>query len=1149
MEKKTKSSQEKQVKSTDGSGDRENRFGRIVPAAHADNRARKRKPQGRGKPPLRPQAVDNKRNGHRAWPKMVVFFCFGVLLLYGAVMYLLVPSVVLGPLVREAGRILNCRLSIDTFSLSPFTFRFRAENILLKSPNVVGDAQKNPLLQIAVVSGRIQPLPLLQGLVGIEDLHIDQPQVFLTRAESGVFNLPPAPARIKNELQNSRLRLNPDIFSFQIVDGTFIFDDQLTGNRHRVEHLLYNPVAEDGVQLRAMVNGSPVTINRGAKDLLQLKLNNVELGRYLAYLSAGNELPVSISGRVDGTVEFSLPSATDDRRFTVQGTLALQNVYLADSKNTFQADVPAAGFSFQLTLPERRLRIRELVLRQPTFVLAAGSVLSFPRKPVPWLGKTVVQRLLIDRGNLTLQAGGRTFHFQDLQTSIRTTPGDGTGNDSSPATFQLSTRRAGDMGGELSVAGTIARGKLNGHLRVRGVDLANLPKRAGGEPAPAELKGAAELDAEILVQLAERTDTQQPYLRNSRLQLHDFQFLTRDGKELSGQRLLCQAAEFSFDMTPTRPLCDRLDLEQADIRFPMAGVVQQAREAVERGSSLFTDLELLDSTIHFIDDDKQDLVKLQRVLVRLHGLAGQVDNPGKVTLRATIGEKGVIRLSGNITPEKAQLEYAFKDVELTDLPIFCSWSPLEVKEGRIRARGRLILPEARATGKFVVDDFLAADPARGSLQWRKLSAQDVNLQLEPFQFLIDDVTLSNPVIRFQQGTDGFFPPFAADLSHDAWWRDTVVLKKIVLTGGEFQSGREAVLSDLYPRVTKLAGTIEGWPADPFSFTVHGNLEEGMLQIRGEDEGTSPASSDYVLQVNDFPLSPLADDFLQAYGLVADDAAMSWQSVDSTGMDERRVMRCRLKNLQPAPGSPLEYTLALLTDSNEEIALNVEPVEDNGHPLLLVPRVVDRLQAIRLRELDQPGATLRERLPFLELPDTVEFQIGLDGSEQLFFLDDYAELLQSRPHLRLVVVGSVDPAGDEIMIREVLQEEADARLEVENLRRQQKRDQWIYRQELAAATGSTRDSSDESTRREQLPVELRPLPRQLVEVPVEMLKNLAGKRAEQVRQYLISRQGIDPERITVQKSTQVGSAAVYLSLEPFYPTAREAVSDDIKKDRK
>ncbi|MCF6186189.1 MAG: DUF748 domain-containing protein [Desulfobulbaceae bacterium] len=1165
------SSRKKQTKNTGGSGDLEDRFGRIAPAAHAENRARDRKPKARGRSPLRTR-IPAGRKGRRSRPQMVVFFFIGLLLIYITAMYLVVPVVVRGSLAEKIGRSLDCRLSIDTFTLSPFTLRFRGERILLKSPNAVGD--EKPLLQVAALSGRIQPLPLLQGRVRIGELRIDQPEVFLSRDGSGRYNLPSALAELKQGVHNSRLQLDPDIFSFQIVEGIFIFDDQLTGNTHRVEHLLYNPDAKGGVSLQATVNGSPVTISRGSKDLLQLQLNNIELGRYLAYLPVEKELPVSLSGRVDGTLEFSLPAGKDNRRFTVQGVLALQNVHIAGREDLLQADIPAARFSFELTLPEGQLLVRELVLRQPSFILTAGSVPAFLDKPAwldqilqvtattkdenspgstslrgrfsdilePRLAQIIVGRLLVDQGRLALQAGSQTFQFEDVQVSIIKTPGSGTANGSHPATFQLSARQAGDMSGELTVKGTFARGSLNGHLRVSGINLAQLPKTVEDGLALSGLQGNGELDADILVKRAGQKNKQRLYLRNSRLQLHDFEFLTRGGGELSAKSLLCQASELSFDTTSGRPLCDRLDLEQAEIRFPMAGIVQLAQDTVKSGSPLFADLELLDSTIHLVDDDKQDLVSLQRVLLRLHGLPGRVDTPGKIGLQAGIGEKGLVRLSGDISPGKTQLEYAFKDVALVDVPILRSWSSLQVEEGQVRARGRLVLPEAQVTGKFVVDDFLAVDASKGSLQWRQLTARGVNLQLHPPACSIDEVDLDSPVIRFQQGSEGFFPPFARDLSLDPWWRDTVVVKKVGLARGRFQSGREGVLPGLYPTLTDLAGTVEGWPADSYSFTLNGKLEGGGVRISGRAEGTTV---DYRLQVNDFPLAPLAEDFLQTYGLTAGDARLSWQPSDSQDRGDGPQVRCVLTDLRPLPGSPLEQTLALLTDTSEEIVLTVEPVDD-GRPLLLLQRVIDRLQAIRLRELNKPGTTLQNQFPFLELSDMLEFQTGLDSSDGLFFLDDYAELLQSRPHLRLLVAGGMDPDADGAVLQEVLQEEADARLEVENLRRQQERAQLSYLRKLETAGKPAPGSSVESAVNEQVPEELRPLPWQPVEVPAELLENLADKRAQQVRQYLVTRQGIAPERIVVRPSTRVGSAAVSLSLEPFFyllPPVREGDVDD------
>ena len=163
---------------------RADRFGDIVPAGHADNRLPRRRPPKGQKGGRRAGAL-RRRTKRNPWPKRGLFFLSGLVLCYAALIYLVVPAVVQGPLARQAGQLLGGRLTVGMFSLSPVTFRFRAEDVVL-SPEKTAGGEK-PWLKTAAVTGRLSLFPLLQGRVEIGELVLQQPAAFLQRDASGRY--------------------------------------------------------------------------------------------------------------------------------------------------------------------------------------------------------------------------------------------------------------------------------------------------------------------------------------------------------------------------------------------------------------------------------------------------------------------------------------------------------------------------------------------------------------------------------------------------------------------------------------------------------------------------------------------------------------------------------------------------------------------------------------------------------------------------------------------------------------------------------------------------------------------------------------------------------------------------------------------------
>lgn len=1128
--------QDTQGNKSGGPGKEEDRFGAIVPAGeYLGQSVNALSSQKRKNSPARKNPPTRKGRKGCFLPLLVAFFLTLLVSYLGAV-YFLFPFLVRGPLSRQLGLLMDCQVQVDQVALSPLSLRCTLEEVRLAARERAG--KERPWFQAAALAGTIQPLSLLRGQLRVENLVLDRPELSLRRQGSGPYTLPTNMVQFYEWVGKHHWGIAPDWFSFQIEDGTLLFDDHLGGRNQRIEHITYQSSPQQGLQLHAVVNGRAVAIQgKGYSDSpvsakpLHLQLEGLELEQYLPYLPMQHMLPGPISGLVNGTLDITSSEAAPGNIVSIQGELALKDLHLGQEQDGLILQVPTGRLAFALQWPSGFLVLREGLLREPSLLVTGESGAKLLRIFRPLREKTTLGRLLVAGGQVTFAGSDQTCRLQDVQLSLQgpetRTPQGVNGQ----VLWQLTAELHGGQG-DIAMDGKYSAGNLQGHLRVHDADFSHAPTALRGFLLLQSAQGLVDVESDIGLTFSTHATSPSFFLRNNLLHLHDFTLQARDWGDISGKNLLCQAVTWSFNHTGTPFFCDRLDVEEAELVLPVTQlVVPELQKGDAAHRYWFRDLDMKDSILHLVDKKANKLLSLNQLRLQIHGFPGRTEQPAQVGLQASIGKEGQFRATGILKEKIADWQYGVDEVALSDVPAFSSWLGLPVQEGLLRGRGQMDFPQAKVTGTVVVENFHGGDEHSGFLLWQEARVQDVTLRLGAPTVFAKELFVHAPQVQLTDSSGGVDALLAQLSGNRAFFQNKLQVQHIGFDGGVLQSPTSLVFSGHPTTLTNLTGKLDRGSEKEFELDVQGELQGGFLHIGNMQEGTN--SPGYGLQLEHCSLAPVAEEVAARFGVDVSTAIMSYQQpLPLTSSSRWDSGTCIITNMRPKSAVPLGPVLARLLDENGDVHMSLPPGPTGRHPWPLVDAVMEQLRRIHLREVVLPGSTLADQFPFLELPSVVGFRTGNEESDELFFLDDYAELLKKRPQLQLVLTGNIDRMHDAATLQEIFQEEADARIAAKNLHRQQQKAKWLRLQDQSVATAKTTTGVVvESTVLHDIPADLEPLSREHVEVPQEVLETLAEKRAMAIRTYLLTKKGVSADQVVVSPLIDTQGALVTLRIEP------------------
>jgi len=1057
----------------------------------------------------------------KTFPYLVLLLPVAVFLLYFVGALYLVPVLIQGPLAKQLSQRLNRPVTAKEVFFSPLTFRLHLAGIKIGTDSSRKDDPE--LCTIAEIDTHVLPKSLLQGKVVLENMHIDQPEANLIRYPDGGYNVFPARPSGSSEKDAAHLHILPPwlfVHGLLLTDGNLRFHDISTGGQHHISKIKIGLPAErsgktgTGLMLSAMVNTSPILL-RGQRHTatdgktetrLTLQLKNLDPQQYLSSLpGAANALTIT-GGNADAVLEVTLRDQQQTGNGpVVTGTISTSGLELQAKNNTFQLKTPAAQMVIRAEPFQGLYAIEKLTLDTPELILSGSQPSSLKDMQTriasalnPAGISIAVDRLLIDQGSLTLADHGQWRDIHLLLTGFRNKaaarPG---GTSAKPASLSLHANRGvssiafqGQVEPSLTLSGKIFLQNMGGELLQTLLPLANDVRFSRGQ---ATLKG------ELLAQPggAEQGAWK---ITDSSLLVGNFSLLRKNSLLVAGKEMNGQGCNIQFGDHPI--FCRRLSFDRADFA---AGAAVFLQDTWQKGTAddlpfALNNLNIKDSTVlvplsQAGKEGKAPQLKLSELSLQLTGMQQEQHGQNNLKLQAAVGKQGSVELSGIVQKNgRGAVQLRATDIDISSLAgLFTDWLAPQVQRGTLQLTGRIEKPGYRFRGSFQLDDFAADNKAGPSVRWQQATGTEVTARPAPFSAAIKNLSLQQPSIQLSADRIDLRADFLTLFrqKNNAPSMPPVTVEQCTIDNGNL-SYKSVSEANYLPVFTEVKGTISPLqPGTQASFNLSGKMDTADFTVKGSTGINTSGNS--TLQVNRFPLARFNNLFTDHFKIDVQSGTADW-SFSSPSPGSGRI---QLTGITPLAGSDFSLVLALLTDEQGSFSLPISAQATADPAGLIGETVAEQLRRIRLQSVISPRLVLNKLLPELLLPQTIEFLPGETVPDFMEGLEDYAALLELRPHLGLVLQGSYDEKTDRQYLLQILQEAADAKRELENLRREQLRTKLlaVEEQRLAALEIQGKSVNKDKLHQIEQQEDLQPLPRNEIQLPDSTLQNLARQRAE------------------------------------------------------
>ena len=1082
-----------------------------------------------------------------------------ILLLYIVGSLYLVPVVIKGSLAKQLSQQLNRPVSVDDVSFSPFTFHLHFSGVTIGPDSNRSDDHE--LCRVGMIDGSLLPTSLFRGKVVVENLHIDQLEANLVRYPDGgytAFSTEPAGASRQDTVKLNILPPWLLVHGLQLTNGTLTFHDLPTGRQYSISsiQLKLPDTNRDNTgtepTLRAMVNSSPIllrghrhtTTDGKIENRLSLQLKEIQLQQYLSYLpSSFNSLRVT-NGSADATFEITFqdkPLAENGP--TMTGSVSISALTLQAADTTGQLKVPTAQIVMWARPLQNLYTIKELTMDMPQLLLPdshPSSLMNMQTRLASLLNPAgialEIDHLEVNNGSLTA-ADHERWHNLHLQlTGFRnkaSIQSQGINSSLSPSlTFNANRGTStiafqGETDPSFTLSGKISLQDMDANLQQQ-----FLPSTKGVRFTRGKMVLAGELMAKQGEEGQGGWIISDSSLRITNFSLHNKKKLLAAGKEMSATGCTMQVDNHHIS-------CQQISFDQADFTAEAALFLPANKQKKTENPLPFfyNSLTIKNSTavvpLSQAGNEKKGLqVKLSKLNLQLTRIKQEQPGQDNLSLKAVVGKQGKIELFGSIQSNgQGVLQLAAADIDIRPLtPLFTDWLKPQVHHGILQFKGRLILPDNRFVGSFHVDDFTADNKDGSAVSWQRASGSEVTVKLTPFSAAIKELSLLQPSLRYAaDGAElltGFRTLFIE--KDDFLVLPPVTVEQCTIDNGRLLRKAASPVVQL-PEFNGVEGTISPLqPATLSSFNLSGKMDTSDFTLSGRT-GLNTGNN-FELNVNQFQLASLSTLFFDLFKIDVHNSSADW-SVSSSSPDSGRI---RLTGVTPFPDSDYSLLLALLTDTTGSFSLPV-PAPAAADPAGLISgTVAGQLRQLRLQAAISTRLVLDKFMPGLNLPQEIEFLPGETVPDFMAVLVDYATLLEQRPHLGLILQGNMDAKTDHQYLLQILQEAADTKRELENLRREQLQTQLLAEEEQRLATLI---SQGEPVHKERLHhieqrADLQSLPLEELLLPGNTLQYLARKRAEKILRYLTDDLMIPADRIELQESGSNGTQ-VDLMLKPHW----------------
>lgn len=548
------------------------------------------------------------------------------------------------------------------------------------------------------------------------------------------------------------------------------------------------------------------------------------------------------------------------------------------------------------------------------------------------------------------------------------------------------------------------------------------------------------------------------------------------------------------------------------------------------------------------------------------------EKAGDVSAEMKFNDNGRISLKGKAIPKNlsADLEVVLDKLDIKSVqPYFAEAVKIMVTQGNMNTKGRIKLDLAQDAksmlsfaGEASVSDFVSLDrkSAKDFFKCNSFYLAGVNVSLFPVNLSVRDVSLTDfySLIRVdekgslnlsdifttrdapedemiegvesepQQATDGAQPP-------------QIKVASVTLQGGHLDFSDFMATPNFHATMKDIAGSVKGLSSDQDT--------KAILHLKGLHGNSSPlditgfinplAARKYVdigLTFKDIELSrftPYAAKYL-GYKIEKGKLVLDLKYlIDGNALTSENKVRFDNFTLgesiksEHATSLPVGLAISLLKDSNDQINLDLPVKGQLDDPEFKVGSIVLKMVAnLILKVVTSPFSIIGAMFGGGEDLGYAEFAFGdskLDGSDTIK-LDTLAKILLEKPGINLEIQGSFNPEKDAQSLKQIAWTDLLKTLKFKQLVEQgsditKTADVKIDEEEMPLLIETAYEEAafpkprDEQGIEKELDIEeKKKLLITNIDISEDDLRQLAMRRSEAIKEYLVTNSAVEKERI-------------------------------------
>lgn len=1068
-----------------------------------------------------------------------------IIMVYLTSGFFLVPHLLENTLPTMVGEKLNRQVIIGNSSFNPISLRLTMTNGII-GPRLDQPQDKvDPLCSVINLEGRLSWLSLLTGRPLISRLTINQGFAHLVRRSDKSYNIP-----ILDKIRAwgpedsspwTGLLPGIEIGAITLSDSRILFDDQLTGQQHRLEKIQLTLPALKQLQagnkhaphFSAVFNDSPInlagttTVNQDRFEArFKLKFDQLNLTTYLTYLNKEENLTLE-KGLASTSVDLIYTAtANEPSQLIIECNGKARNLRLR-SQNDNIIKLPLVKFNASLAPFRNRYHLHNIEITDPDISINRRkdgnwqypNLLSknLSTEPLTNDYKVKIDRLKVHQGRISFLdqniAGGFAKDFTRVELAMESFNSE---EDKITPFLITAVSRKGKERYKAQGEINLITAQLKGRLSASRIDLADLsPYMTMTEGFYLQKGLISGLETGFTI-----TGKNQPELAlnnltanlNSIVLINDHKkWFTLPGGIIQAKHLATNGHIALNQLTLTSPVIRLIrkkdekinwprltDNGNTDWRFSLDSLL------VENGTIILQDNSLADPASQ----------TLNQVSLEAQQLSRQPNQTATISMRGQINEKGSLSLSGpfSLNPMAGEFNGTVSNLDLESLPRpYRSWLPAELKEASLTASGTVSMPDPSFQGQAQLSRLNCQDHlGQPILQIKEIRSPNLRLSTNPPTLSAASLVVNQPklALSIKDGNINY-PPLHFNLQPTTpakeFWLKTINIVDGTVTFNDQQPTPPLAAEFRLNGIITNAGN---QPDTETGFTLQGTgQDKTKISIKGKSRFFAREPwINFNFNLTDQDIQPLAPYFTAVTGHQINGGKISIASnYHRHDQEINSNNRLVLQNLEPGPAlttSNLPLALALLRDNTDKVAIEI-PVKGTTHsPTFSYNKTMARgIRNLILKAAVSPVTILKESLDQTSVPEHLLFTAGkaeITDSHQKI-LTDLAGILKKRQGLHLRILGFADPDYDGNILLIMKKKE----LEKKKLAYEQLRSNLLAEHYGSEIISPAKDNIDQNPWRDN----------DYLQITENDLNRLADKRCQNIRDYLQDKLGIRPERLS------------------------------------